>query len=720
MKILWNKNFAVVLTALLIIGSSSVKAQNEFYEPYNANKVESSFLELGKMWTFDDIPYDFWGAEHEFTPTKEWLDDVRMSALQFGRGCSSAFVSADGLIMTNHHCGRNDFHLVQKEEEDLLKNGFYATTLEEERKIPNLFVDQLLLIEDVTDEIISAMNEGTDDKEKVDKRETKINELVAKYNEESGLTCSVVTLYNGGKYSLYGYKRYDDVRLVMAPDFQIAATGWDWDNFTYPRYELDFAFYRAYENGEPVKTDHFFEWSDKGAEVGESIFMIGRPGRTNRLISVEEMEYQRDKFYPVVLRILNETYYAYSELFENYPDRESQLLNEVMGWGNARKSFAGSLKGLRDENILLKKKDFQQKLQAVIANNPELNAKYSKVWESIGIVINDLRVTADESLVLPMREWFKSSSIKVAENVIKYAKQMQLPEDERGDEYKKEKLAETIEGILPGEMSKYDDELNELMVKAQHNVLTGLLGNENSIVNNFYHGKKGNDAVDFVLAESKLLDKSFVEDLLTKSPDEILNCRDPFMQYLLASEKRLGEIMGNREELNNTLAVQNQLLGEAIYAAFGDNISPDATSTLRISDGKIEGYEYNGTLAPAKTTYYGLWDRYNSFDKKTYPWGLHPRWKMPPAELDLSIPIGVSTTNDSVGGNSGSSLINKKGEVIGLIHDGNLESLAGYFIFLPENNRAVATDSYGLMEALKYVFKADRLVKELQQSEITQ
>ncbi len=715
-KILFKYLFLTV-TSLLFLANTASKSQS-IYEPVDITKVKSYVNQMGKMWTFDDVPVKLFEKEYGFKPSQEWLDDVRMSALQFSSFCSAAFVSAEGLIMTNHHCGRGYLPEISSEGKDYLWDGFYAEKPEDEVKIPGLYVDQLVLIKDVTREVLDVMNSGNTDSEKIENRNKIIRELAEKYSKETGLTCNVVRLYNGGKYSLYGYKRYNDIRLVMAPDFQIASTGWDWDNFTYPRYELDFMFFRAYdENGKPVKTNHYFKWSKNGAEEGEPIFVIGRPGSTQRINSIAELEFFRDKTYKYTLLLFNELYKVYYEMFMKHPERHSELLNRVMGIGNARKSFAGRYKALCDEYIMAKKKDFEKNLREKVDSDPQLKSKYGFVWNAIANNIDEYRNYIDESMAFQINRFSAPEYLAIAQAVIKYAEQMKLPEDQREENYKAEKLKETLQKIYP---ENIDEELQAKLIKAHIDYLTGILGEDNSIVKNYSGGKTGDEAAWDILAKSKLTTKEKFDEFIKMKPEDILNSDDPFIYFITQTKDKLNVVKEKIREINNTLQVQNQLLGEAAFAVYGDQIPPDATSTLRISDGKIEGYEYNGTMAPGKTTFYGLWDRWYSFGKKSYPWGLHPRWQKIPEGFDLSTPVGFASTNDIVGGNSGSSAINKNKEVVGLIHDGNLESLAGDFIFLEQNNRAVGTDSKGLMQALKYIYKTDRLIKELESGNISE
>ncbi len=667
--------------------------------------------DFGKMWTFDDLPLDYFLDEYGFEPTDEWIEKLQKAALQFGGGCSAAFVSEDGLIMTNHHCARGGIVSVQEEGEDLLKDGFYAETLEDERKIERLFVDQLIKIIDVTDKINIAMNQFETDNEKVEAKNEEIKNIENKYSEETGLVAKVVTLYNGGKYSLYLYKRYNDIRLVMAPEFQIASTGWDWDNFTYPRYELDFMFVRAYdENGEPMKVEHFFKYNFEGAVEGEPIFIIGRPGSTNRQLSVAELEYIRDIQNPFMIQYLDEVYNAYFEMFEKYPERESELLNRVMGFGNSRKVFHGRQDGITDETLMNRKKLFEEKLRNIVENDLELNSEYGHLWNRFENLFNEKRELGYKEFLYNLIPWGRPKYLQMAKDLYELVNDLNLPNDERKEKFKEDNLKTTLGQIYPED---FDEELERKILRAFVSSVNFELGAENPLTKKLFNGKKGNEAVDYILSNSFLSTREKVLAIAEMSLDEISNQNDPFIYFIENTNDELEEIIEKNKEINQALTVLNQQLGKLIVKIYGDQIPPDATSTLRLSDGVIKGYEYNGTIAPGKTTYYGLYDRYFSFGQKLYPWGLTPNWQTPPDGLELSTPINFAATLDIVGGNSGSSIVNKNGEVIGLVFDGNMESLAGNYLFIPENNRAVAVDSKGLIESLKHVYKTDRLIKEL-------
>ncbi len=712
-----NKLKAFTMAGILMVAMLPFStAQQSIYEPLDLDEVDFSFEDFGTMWTFDNVPVDEYKKELGFEPSDQWLDHVQKSALQFGGGCSGSFVSEDGLIMTNHHCIRGRLSRVQKEGEDLFKNGYYAKTLEDERKFPNLYVDQLMQIEEVTADVHQAMEEGKTDEEKSKRKREKIKELEKQYEKETGLTCRVVTLYNGGKYSMYIYKRYDDIRLVFAPDVQIAATGWDWDNFTYPRYELDFAFVRAYDdNGEPVKVDNHFTWTDKEAQAGDASFIIGRPGNTDRLLSMRQLKFFRDTRHPAILNQFNEVYKAYFQYFEENPGRRAELLSKLLSVANGRKAYAGMLMGLNDEYLMKKKWDFEESLKEKVEANERLNAEYGDIWDNIDETIDNTEEYGKKVLPFYIAGIYQSGYQEIAERLAEYAMEMEKPEKERSKAYKEPRLEKTKQKIW---REIQDPELQKLLLQAHGRFLRKEIGEDCKFLGSLYNNKQGEEAVNYLLKQTKIEDKDFVNGLMEEGPEAIKNTGDPLIQYFVKTKAMIDEKADERKRMNSRLEMLNQDLGRLIFEVYGDKIPPDATSTLRISHGKLKGYKYNGTLAPAKTTFFGLWDRYYSFGADSYPWGLHEKWQEVPEGLDLKTAIGFATTNDIVGGNSGSAIVNKEAEVIGLVHDGNIESLAGDYAFLPGENRAVASDAVGIMESLKHVYKTKRLIYELKNSKM--
>jgi hypothetical protein len=564
------KNTKIYLIFIITLLVSGVYSQPDNHGNI-LDTVKSGKYDNGKMWTFHNLPVDYFQSEYNFTPTKEWLDHARMSALRFANYCSASFISEDGLVMTNHHCGRDNVTKVTNKGENLNEQGFFANTLAEERKVPDLYVSQLREVIDVTNIIKSEMSKGKTDEEKIDLRDGKADELVNKYNSELNLACEFVTLYNGGEYYIYCYKNYDDVRLVCAPENQIGYFGGDYDNFTYPRYNLDFTFFRVYENDKPLKTDHYFKWSKSGIDSGGAIFVVGNPASTSRLKTVAELEIMRDILYPYYLSMINMQLSILKIQLQNAGENKEEIENEYFSYMNSLKVVDYTLKNLKDPYLMARKKDFEKKFIAAVNSKSDLKIKYGKIW----------------------------------------------------------------------------DEINELIDKQK---------------------KKGMDGYG---------------------------------------------------EFQKILDAKNSTLGTALFEVYGHSIPPDATFTLRLSDGIVASYEYNGTIAPVFTTFYGVYDRYHSFNKE-YPWKLPERWETIPEGLPLETPMNFIGTCDIVGGNSGSPVINKDAEIVGLAFDGNIESLSSDFIFTTETNRMIAVDSRGIIESLRYVYKASRLYNEIINGKITE
>ncbi len=710
-----NSKFAfvvfVLLTSLIVLGNSvNTVAQSDEQSWLNLDTVKAGKFDTGRMWTFDFPPVDYFEDEYGFRPTDEWLDNVRMSALRFASYCSASFVSEDGLVMTNHHCGRQSITQVNQEGEDLHTNGFIATKLEDERPVPGLFVDQLVLIKDVTDEVHKAIDKGADDAEKVANEKAIITEIQNREKDKTGLKISVVKLFNGGKYSLYGYKTYNDVRLVFAPETQLGFFGGDPDNFTYPRYNMDCTFFRVYdEEGKPLKTEHYFKWSPNGAKAGEPVFVVGNPGSTSRLSTVAQLEFMRDFQYPITVQLLDDLVSIYTQLMNERPDQKDDLQDQVFSFANSQKAYGGILKGLRDPILMQKKRDFENNFKNAVMDDEELSEKYGTVWENIEGTRSEIREFAKEYAAINLNKFSGSGYFFTAMSVIELANQLMLPEEERSAAYKGEELETTIESIIPQD---FDVHLNHLLLSKQIDRMITLLGEDNMLIEHMTGGRKGKEAADYMISNSSLTSKEKLKQLVDEGPEAILNSEDPFIYFVRNTDERKKEIQELQKEIASREANYVQQLGRALFEVYGTSIPPDATFTLRISDGVVEGFPYNGTYAPPLTTFHGMYDRYYGFGKE-FPWSLPERWQNPPAEFNLETPFNFVSTNDIIGGNSGSPVINKDAQIVGLAFDGNIQSLPGSFIFTTEENRTVSVHSSGMVEAIQDLYKAKRISEEL-------
>lgn len=683
----------------------------------NLDTVKAGPFDTGKMWTFEYPPIKYFESEYGFKPSQEWFDNVRMAALRFANYCSASFVSEDGLVMTNHHCARQSVTQVTREGEDLHANGFIAETMEDERPVPGLYVDQLVLVKDVTDEVIKAIEVAKTDEERVQLEDDIIQTIEDRESKATGLEVAVTKLYNGGRYSLYGYKRYKDVRLVFAPEDQLGFFGGDPDNFTYPRYNLDCSFFRVYdENGNPLKTEHFFKWSENGAKVGEPVFVVGNPGNTDRLNTVAQLEFMRDIQYPRTLELLNSLIDLYKNMLKENPERKLQLQDMIFSFENSKKAFEGILKGLRDPILMKRKIDFEETFKSKVKSNPELNKKYGDLWDKIADIREELRDVSNKNFAFGKNRFTTPQYFFIAEQVIALAEELKKPESERDDLYKGEELENTIASIFPKD---FDAKMQNNLLQAKIDVMVKYIGTNDPLVKNFTGGKTGKAALDYVLSKSKITSSEKIKELVKQGPDAILNSDDPFIQFTLNSKETVEKIQKRNKELLDLEDSYSSQLGKALFEVYGTSIPPDATFTLRISDGVVDGFPYNGTVAPPFTTFFGLYDRYYSFNKE-FPWNLPDRWITPPADFDLSTPFNFVSTNDIIGGNSGSPVINKNAEIVGLAFDGNIQSLPGNFIFRTEENRTVSVHSKGMIEAIDKVYKLKRLSSELKNGKMLQ
>jgi len=652
--------------------------------------------DFGRMWTFENPPKEWFKKAYDFTPDNEWFDDVRKSALRMSTGCSASFVSPNGLIMTNHHCSRDAALQAQEEGDDIMKNGFYAEKLEDERKVPSVFFEQLLVFADITGEVNELMKDKTI--EDIDSRKSQAIETVKKKYSElevwKDLRLQVVTYYSGVKYSLYGYKKYSDIRLVAIPESDIAFFGGDDDNFTYPRYDVDFTFWRAYdEDGNPVNSSaNYFKFNPEGAKEGDLVFVIGNPGRTERYRTVDQLKWDRQYRYPVTLDYLRQ---MIAHLQEDYDkDPSEQKMNMIFGMSNGEKAYSGILGGLNNPEL------FNRKVE--IENLVRNNYKGEDYWKELKNEYDQL--TPHSWALLTLRpNPMGSSTINLMHAISKYREQLEADADE--DDL--EDIVDQIEGLTKNIGSEED----LFYLKLTLGLVEKYIPDNNITMKNLLDGKSVDQYIAKLVEKSKFFkgDKwkkyfKLKAKKFNKKKDILLVASRALIPQYKAATKAFYESTAKRKELEGKIAQQ-------YFKYFGSDLPPDATFTLRISDGLVKSYKYNGTKAPYKTTFFGMYDRNYSFDRKG-PWELPEKWDNPPMEM-LRQPCDFVSTNDIIGGNSGSAIINQNKEAVGLIFDGNIESLPGNFIFDEEHNRAVSVHAGGIIAALKYIYKADRLLEEM-------
>lgn len=706
----YSKRILSFLILIFVISNLSLNAQYKF----DPDTVKYQQYDLGKMWTFEFAPLDYFENTYNFKPSSEWLENARLGSPRFGGGCSSGFISEDGLLLTNHHCVDFIASRIQREGENIPRDGFQAMTFEEERKVPNLFVSQLQLIVDVTDEIVNAVAQGKSDKEKVDLKTAKIKELTDKYNAETGLTCQVTSLYHGGKYSLYGYKRFTDVRAVIFVERIVGLYGGDPDNYTYPRYNSDFAVLRVYDdNGKPLKTKNYFKMDLNGPEISEVLFALGYPGTTNRLKTISQLEYNRDIVYRNSTFQNNALIKIYNDMMKLYPEKADIYRGLQFGPANSGKRLTGFIENLSDPYLMARKKSFEENLKAQIAKDPVKQKKYGHIWNAISDTRRELAKNAGERAAFARLN--NSIFFARAYDLIELAFAAKTPEENRPAEMRGDRLNQSLANLpesvdLPLEIKKLSMLIDFIILN---------LGKEHELVQKYFGGLSSDKAAEKLIASSKLSDKNFVVSLAKGNPEEILNSKDDFINYYLDTRDLRMKYQIEAQEIVNTETVLEDQLGLAIYDLYGTTLAPDATGTLRITDAVISGYEYNGTIAPPVTTFFGLYDRYFSHQKQ-WPWDLPKRWVDAYKEIDLTAQNNFVGTFDTAGGSSGSPIINSKSEYVGIIHDGNMEGLSNDFINTTEKSRSVALSSQAIHLIVKHILKVPRIAQEMETAKIAE
>jgi hypothetical protein len=660
------------------------------------------------MWTFDNPPLKLWKDTYKFEPSPQWLEHVRLASPRV-EGASGAFVSPNGLIVTNQHVANGQLQKLSTPEHNYVRDGFYAATPEQELKCPDIDVNVFVSYEDVTARVQGAVKPGMSDREAADARRTVTAAIEKESTEKTGLRSDVVKLYSGGEYWLYRYKKYADVRLVFAVEEATGFFGGDYDNFTYPRYDLDVAFFRAYENGQPAKTE-YLTWSANGAEERELVLAVGSPGTTSRLLTMAQLDFHRDVLNPTQMAVYVARRDALARYGNTSPEAARRVSASARGIENSMKRLVGQQNGLENERLMTAKMNEEGSLRKAVAGNPEWQRAYGDAWEQVAAAYKKYEPYGKRnawSVVTPSR------LAGFALSLVRYADEVRKPNNARLDEYRDTRL-DSLKTTLFSAAPVYP-EMEESLLASWLQDGQKALGASDPFVKAALNGQAPAAAARAAVGGTKLADPAFRKALFESGPEGIAKSDDP----MIALARRVDPVMRDvrawiDQNVANVEATNGERIAKARFAVYGKTVYPDANSTVRISYGTVLGYEEGTTLVPYKTTFYGLFDRATSFGNKG-PFFLPRRWFDHRSALDLSVPLNFAYTADTIGGNSGSPVINRKGELVGLNFDSNRQKLANRYMYIDEaeGSRAVGVHSAGILEALSKVYGAERLVKEI-------
>lgn len=673
-----------------------------FFRPLAAILILSALPAAAEegMWTFDNPPLKDLKDKYGFAPDKAWLDHVRLSSVRLNDGGSGSFVSPHGLLLTNHHVARGQLQKNSTAEHNYIDNGFYAATPEQEMKSPDLEVNVLMSMEDVTARVQAALKDAKTPEQQFTARRAAIAQIERESQQNTGLRSDVVTLYQGGEYWLYRYKKYTDVRIVFAPEQQAAFFGGDPDNFTYPRYDLDMALFRVYENGKPIDSKDYLKWNAKGAADGDLVFVSGHPGSTSRQDTVAQLRHERDIALPSLLTVYRRRIAVLKEYSAKGPNQAREAGSRIFGLENSVKAEDGMLKGLKDPAIMATKEKQESDFRAKMGSN-------TSAWDAIA--------QAEAKATTRMKDQYfhglDSELASLAMEIVQYVAEVKKPDGDRLPGYHQSEL-ESLRFAMFSPAPIYKQmEIARITGAVQLDIEKA--GSDDPFVKAVLNGKSPAEVAASLVNGTKLEDPAVRKQLVDGGEAAVTASTDPMIALARQLDPMRREyIKWTQDNLQSVTQRAGEQIGKARFAVYGKTAYPDATFTLRLSYGQVKGYPMNGTKAPSRTTFYGLYDRAYGFDLKA-PFNLPARYAEEKTKLDLATPLDFVTTNDVVGGNSGSPVINRNGELVGLIFDGNIESLVGDFVYEGETNRSVAVHTAGMTEALRKLYKADGLLNEL-------
>ena len=662
------------------------------------------------MWTFNNVPRTEIKQKYGFEVTDEWLKKVQLASVRFPGG-SGSFVSPNGLVLTNYHIVEDFVGQLSSAEKDYAKEGFVAHNQAGELKIPGLSLDVLMSLDDVTERVNAVVKSGMSTAEANAARRAEIGVIEKESTTATGLRSDVVTLYQGGQYNLYRYKKHSDVRLVFVPEFQAAFFGGDPDNFNFPRFNIDMGLVRVYENDEPLKVENYFKWSRTGVKEGELVFVTGHPGSTSRLNTVAHLESLRESSIPLLIRMLESRRGMLKSYMAQGEEQTRQGQNELNSIENALKVYKGQLAGLKDVKLMTKKRTAEQALRNSIEADARKKQEYGTAWESIAKAHKDLAAYQRDRRFMDLASGFNTPLFGYARTLVRLAEESEKPEDKRLAEYTTIRRPQLEAGLYS--TAPFYDDFEKLKLANSLAFLQSEYGANSEMAKRILKGKTPEERAAELIDGTKLKDVEYRKQLAAGGKKAIDDSNDPFIELAKSVDKEARAVRKRYDE--EVVAVERTgyaKIARALFEEKGTSLYPDATFTLRLSYGAVKGYQENGKWVPPFTTLGGLYERSNKFNQ-VFPYNLPPRWTSKRAAVKPRTPFNFVSTNDITGGNSGSPTINKNRELVGLIFDGNIQSLVGTFDFDESVNRSISVDVRGMLEILRKVFGANEVADEL-------